>query len=326
MDIDAFGEVSAGLRVTVCQMPQWLQYLKYSQGTEPVLAEVLHDGVLVGIFSGALERKAGLRILGSPLRGWTAGYMGFALQEGIEGRSCRPALTRFAFDKLRSSHLEVLGRNLYSAGFDSGWQGTELHGFEIDFTQPEEAIFAAMTAACRRCIRKAEKSGLVVEEVQEISGYAHQYYCQLQQVFAKRGLAPSYAQRRVEQLIEALQPSGMLLLLRARDSRGRIVATSLFPGYGAGMYFWGGASAQDDSLLLRPNEAMMWHAMRWWKARGAERFDMGGGGSYKAKYGGAPISVPWMGRSSSPAVAALRVGAEKLLRLKQRITGRLGKP
>jgi len=180
---------------------------------------------------------------------------------------------------------------------------------------------AARSPACRRCIRKAEKSGLVIEEVTEPGGFALQYCAQLGEVFAKQSLVPPYSQQRVEQLIDALHPSGMLLLLRARDARGSVIATSIFPGYGDMMYFWGGASVR-GGLENRPNEAMMWHAMRWWKARGVARFDMGGGGAYKAKYGGTPIAVPWLRASRSGVVSLLRSGAETALRLKQRITPR----
>jgi len=195
-----------------------------------------------------------------------------------------------------------------------------LHGYEIDLTRSEAELLEAMTPACRRCVRKAEKSGLAVEVVREPVGFATQYYAQLCEVFARQRLVPPYPQRRVEQLIDALHPSGMLLLLRARDSRGEVVATSIFPGYGSMMYFWGGASTT-AGRGERPNEAMMWAAMRYWKALGAERFDMGGGGAYKAKYGGTPIAVPWLRASRSPAIAALRWSAEKLLRARQRLHG-----
>ena len=93
-----------------------------------------------------------------------------------------------------------------------------------------------------------------------------------------------------------------------------MIATSIFPGHGSLMYFWGGASTR-DGLLNRPNEAMLWQAMRKWKARGVTRFDMGGAGEYKEKYGGTAIEVPWLRSSRGGAVALLRTGAEKALRL-----------
>jgi hypothetical protein len=320
VDYDALPELGAGLELLVCQTPQWLLFLKGSQRAEPVLAQLLVNGEPSGVFTGAILRKAGLKILGSPLRGWTTSYMGFALRTEVESAGLLSALRSFAFDDLHCAHVELLDRALELRDYGAPWQTRALHGYEIDLSRSEEAVFSAMTSACRRCIRKAENCGVSVEVADDPAGFAAEYYAQLKEVFAKDGVRPTYSQARVEQLIEALRPAGMLLLLRARDVSGRCIGTSIFPGYGRQMYFWGGASRR-DALLSRPNEAMLWQAMRWWKARGAACFDMGGGGNYKAKYGGTPIAVPWGRVSRSPLVAALRSGAEQALRLRQRLIG-----
>lgn len=87
------------------------------------------------------------------------------------------------------------------------------------------------------------------------------------------------------------------------------------------MYFWGGASRR-DSLGFRPNEALQWYAMRYWKARGIRRYDMGGGGEYKRKFGGYDIAVPWIRRSKYPGLAALRATAKRMFGWRQRLRGR----
>jgi CelD/BcsL family acetyltransferase involved in cellulose biosynthesis len=323
-DLAAHAELVAGRELLVCQTLPWLEFLRESQSAEPVVAEVLRDGQRVGMFNGAIVRKAGLRILGSPLRGWTTGYMGFTVDRDVSVNDLLPSLRTFAFQQLGCLHVELLDRSLNAGDVPTAWQQRPLHGYEIDLSQSVETLFNAMNSACRRCIRKAEKSGLTVEEVTDPAGFAADYYAQLLEVFAKQSLMPSYSQQRVAQLIRHLHPAGMLLLLRARDADGRVIATSIFPGHGSLMYFWGGASTR-EGLLNRPNEAMLWHAMRCWRARGVTRFDMGGGGDYKEKYGGAAIEVPWLRSSRSGAVALLRSGAEQALRLKQRLRGSLRK-
>ena len=72
------------------------------------------------------------------------------------------------------------------------------HGFEIDLTKTENELFAKMTSACRRCIRKAEKEGIFVEVGHDVQ-FADEYYAQLQDVFAKQRLLPSYDLQRVRQ-------------------------------------------------------------------------------------------------------------------------------
>jgi CelD/BcsL family acetyltransferase involved in cellulose biosynthesis len=314
------GERSIGRGLQICQTSHWLEFLRESQQAEPVVLEILRRDEVVGLFVGAIVRKAGMRILGSPLRGWTTSYMGFACKEKIEIEELLQPLRSYAFTKLHWVHSEVLDRRISKP--PQGWQSRMLDGFQIDLSLSEPDLFQAMSPACRRCIRKAEKHGLRVEEVWQPEGFATEFYGQLQQVFARQGLTPSYGQRRVEQLISTLHPTGKLLLLRARNADGETVATSIFPGHGGTMYFWGGASLR-SGLHNRPNEAMMWYAMRYWKGRGATLFDMGGGGAYKAKYGGAPIAVPWLRCSLNPLIALLRERVESALRLKQHLARRI---
>jgi CelD/BcsL family acetyltransferase involved in cellulose biosynthesis len=240
----------------------------------------------------------------------------------VERRAAVQALVPFAFRSLRCMHLELRDRKLAvddvtGVGFDF----SPKTNFEIDLRASEDELFAHMTSACRRCIRKAEKVGVTVEEADDLE-FADEYFAQLREVFAKQSLVPSYDKQRVKELIRHVHPTGRLLLLRARDIEGRCIATGIFPAMNRWMYFWGGASWSRDQIL-RPNEALMWHAMRYWKSRGIERFDLGGGAEYKRKYGGAEIMVPFFRISRSRAVATARRLAKTGFRVRQATLGRL---
>ena len=102
------------------------------------------------------------------------------------------------------------------------------------------------------------------------------------------------------------------------------IATAVLPWYHRTMYFWGGASWREHQHL-RPNETLIWHAMRWGRARGVTEFDFVGGNSYKAKYGTVEVAVPWARRSRSPLVANLRDVAQQGFAFKQRAVARLGR-
>jgi CelD/BcsL family acetyltransferase involved in cellulose biosynthesis len=127
---------------------------------------------------------------------------------------------------------------------------------------------------------------------------------------------------RVRSLICNLEPAGNILLLRARDADGRCIATAVLPWYHHTMYFWGGASYRQYQSV-RPNEALIWHALRYAKQRGVTEFDFVGGNAYKAKYGAHNVPVPWARRSRSPLVAGLRDAAKEAFGLKQRMVARL---
>ena len=307
---------------TIFQSPAWLAFVTKTQRAEPIFA-CLRDGTrTLGYFSGLIVKRFGLKILGSPLPGWTTSYMGMNLLPGVSRRSALEALQRLAFERLGCVHIEMMDRNLRVQDADGlDFEYREFGGFEIDLTQTLEQLFSNMAPACRRCIRRAEKSGVTIEEAQD-AAFAGEYYAQLPEVFQKRSLVPTYGVERVRELITCLSDTGQLLLLRARDPQGRCIATGIFPAMNTTMYFWGGASWR-ESLGSRPNEAIQWYAMQYWKARGIRRYDMGGGGEYKRKFGGREIMVPWLRKSKYPGLASLRNLTKQVVGWRQRIAGRV---
>jgi CelD/BcsL family acetyltransferase involved in cellulose biosynthesis len=289
----------------VFQTREWLEFVASTQGAEPVVAAVLADGEIVGYFTGLIVRRFGVRILGSPFPGWTTLSMGFNLRAGVSRRAATEALVRFAFGPLRCLHVELKDRELSVedlAGLD--FEHKPMVTFEVDLTSSEDQIFGRMTSACRRAVRKAEKSGVTIEEASG-EDFADEYHAQLVEVFERQGLTPTYDAERVRTMIRTVHPTGNLLLLRAIGPDGERVATGIFPGLNRAGYFWGGASRKEGQIL-RPNEAIFWYAMRYWRERGAEVLDMGGGGDYKRKYGPAELSVPWFRRSRVAALGKAR--------------------
>jgi hypothetical protein len=305
----------------VFQGKPWIDFIVDSQGAQPVCA-VIKDGTrTVGRFSGAIVRKWGLPLLGSSFPGWTTPYIGFNLREGYDRADALPALSRFAFKELGVWHLEVSDRGFDAdsaarAGFIPDYYDT----YESDLTQSEADLFARMSSACRRCIRKAEKLGLRIVECDD-DRFAAEYYAQLQDVFAKQGKVPTYGQERVESLIRHLRPTGQLLMLRAVTPNGECVGTGLYPALNSLAEFWGNASWRQHQNL-RPNESLHWYAMRYWKSRGVRVFDWGGGGTYKEKYGVAPVRVPWLRKSRTSLLESARGWARSAFELKQRMRAR----
>jgi hypothetical protein len=308
--LDDWGEaISRFPDLELFQTPAWIRFLAESQRASPVLL-VLKDGAkTVGYFAGLIVRKAGLRILGSPFIGWTTERMGIRLLPGVSKRAAVEAVMRYAFKELKCVHFELFDLNISrddvaGLGFQHGIYRTSI----VDLTPDEDAIYSAMSSkSCRYCIRKAEKLGVVIEEAYD-EGFADDYYAQLCDVFAKQSLIPTYGKRRVQLLIRHLLPTGNLLLLRAREPQGRCIATGIFLGMNQYAYFWGNASWRQDQHLC-PNEAIHWHAMRYWKRKGVHFYDFCGGGLYKRKYGGRQIEsyhlwknkYPWIGWARSLA-------------------------
>lgn len=304
---------------THCQTRGWLDFLAETQGAEPVVARVLDGSRPIGWFTGAIVRRAGLKILGSPMRGWTTSAMGFNLAPGADRSAALAGLPRFAFKTLGCIHLEVSDRNLASdRDVPDGFRSTRIDGYELELATDDE-LLANMTKSGRRNIRTGRRNGIVVEAIDPLQpgDFAEVFYDQVSEAFAKRGLAPTYPVDRVHALIRHLGPTGTMLLMRALTPDGTPAATRIsfgLPGRAAESFL--GASYR-SSQSLYPNEILMWATMQEWRERGAVQFGFGGGGAYKAKYGGVPHALPWLRMSRFETLEVVRTAALRLHRRRQ---------
>jgi GNAT acetyltransferase-like protein len=306
----------------VFQTRGWLEFIAESHRATPVVAEIRDGNTVVGYFSGLIVRKLGARILGSSFPGWTTPYIGFNMQPGYARSGLLAPLAEWAFRELRCIHLEVSDLRFSSHdGGAAGLTATAYESYKSDLTKSENDLFTAMDSACRRCIRKAEKSGVTIEEAHD-EAFADEYYAQLKDVFAKQGKVPTYDVERVRILLKHLRPTGRILAVRARNAEGRCIATSIYAGMNEIAFFWGNASWRSEQQW-RPNECLHWYALRYWKARGVRIFDWGGGGTYKEKYGVTPHVVPWFYKSKYPLLTTIRNEARALFYKSQRLVGRL---
>jgi hypothetical protein len=305
---------------TVFQTSEWVRFVGETQSGTPVLMELREGRELAGFFTGVSFSRFGVKVLGSSFPGWTTPYMGFNLLPGASRSAALAAVEDLAWGALKCLHLEVSDPHFtVEDGQSLGFHCDFYSSYRTDLTKSEEELFSTMDSACRRCVRKAEKMGVTVASAQD-TAFADDYYEQLKDVFAKQGLVPTYSVDRVRSLIRHMLPTGKVLLLRARDPDGRCIATGIFPGFNKIAEFWGNASFR-SSQALRPNEAIHWYAMRYWKKRGIEVYDWGGEGEYKEKYGCTPHRVPWFTKSRYQVVSRLRDEARKMFDRKQRFLG-----
>ena len=304
---------------TVFQTREWVQFIRESQNATPVIAELREGRELAGYFTGLTFTRFGIKILGSSFPGWTTPYIGFNLRPGASRAAALAAVEEMAWSDLKCLHMEVSDPYFVIEDGPPGFACEFYISYRTDLTKSEVELYNGMDSACRRCIRKAEKNGVTIEEAHDLA-FADEYYQQLIDVFAKQKLVPTYTVDRVRTLIKHLEPAGRILLLRARDSDGNCIAGGIFPGFNKIAEFWGNASFR-SSQNLRPNELMHWYAMRYWKRRGIEIYDWGGEGKYKEKYGCVPHRVPWFTKSRFELISKLRDEAKKMFNRKQKFRG-----
>jgi hypothetical protein len=315
-----FRQIDSFADRTVFQTREWVHFVAETQGAAPVLVRFTDSGKTVGYFTGLTFTRLGVKVLGSSFPGWATPYMGFNLVPGASRAEALAAVEQMAWNELKCLHIEVSDPHFDPKDGEAlGFKTSYYISYRTDLTKTEGELFQSMDSACRRCVRKAEKSGVIIEEAHDLA-FADEYYEQLKDVFAKQGLVPTYDVERVRSLVRNLEPSGNVLLLRARDPEGKCIASGIFPGFNQIVEFWGNASFRTYQGF-RPNEFIQWYVMRYWKNRGATIYDWGGEGTYKEKYGCIPYRVPWFIKSRYEFVSKLRDGAKKMYRGKQRLMG-----
>ncbi len=299
----------------------WLQYLRATQSVEPVTAQVSRDGQPIGYLVGAITRKYGVRIFGSPFVGWGTPRMGFVGVPHEELPATASALLRYSFGPLRCQQIELAGSGIIPETVTGlGFAVEKGRSFAVDLSGSESDVFGRMSSTTRNLARRAAKDGLIVEHVTDDS-IAVDYHQQMTDVFASQGLAPPYPIARVRALVEHLAPSGQLMCIRVRAPDGMSVATLVTVGRNQTAVLWGAAVLREHATL-HPNEVMHWEAIRYWHQRGARWYDMGGGGDYKRKYGAA--EEPWyhFRRSRFPGLDLGRSVARSVVAWQQRVHGR----
>lgn len=264
--------------------------------------------------TGVIVTRYRIRILGSSFRGWTTGYLGFNLREGVSRRSAVEALLPFVFRNLRCMHLELRDRQLTLEDVGGpGFAFSPKTSFVVDLRPPENEIFARMKSNLRRAIRKAEKVGVAIEEADDLACGQHRTRerataSQTRPAVEREGAHPTRAPKRESPAPTCQRRPGKMH--RDRDLSRRAA------------YFRGGASWREHNFL-RPSEAVIWYAMRYWKARGIEWLDLGGGADYKRKYGTVEVPVPFFRISRFRAISAARHLAKRVFRLRQAALGRV---
>lgn len=292
----------------------WLEFVSDISGGKIVIAALQDGGEIVGYFLGILFHRLGVPILGSPFQGWTTTFMGFNPQPDVSRVDALLALKRFAFKQLGCLHLEILDRHftmddVADLDVDIAMERTYISPLHLD----EEQIFASMSSACRRRIRKAEKNGVIVEEAAP-EGFAEEHYEQLIEVFAKQNLKPPYSRQYVQTLIDKIHPTGDALLLRARTRDGEKIASAIYFGNKDHSLFWDNGSLRRHQIL-RPNEALHGYALKYWKRRGVKYHDWCGSNDYKRKYGPELHRVPRIRIARVRALGWSRVAAFQLYTL-----------
>jgi lipid II:glycine glycyltransferase (peptidoglycan interpeptide bridge formation enzyme) len=145
------------------------------------------------------------------------------------------------------------------------------YGHELALVDDDKRLFATLTPAVRRAVRKAEKQGVTVEVLKDAQGIK-QFYSLQCKTRRKHGLPPQPFRffQNVQKYILA-EGSGVIILARLGT---RTVAGSIFFHLGQQAIYKFGAS--DETMLeLRGNDLVMWEGIKYYASRGFRKLHLG---------------------------------------------------
>lgn len=310
------GFLSKNLFTTI----EWINFIKETQNGEPIVIRITDEQKLIGYFSGLIVKKFGVKILGSPFNGWTTGYMGFDVIEGYEKINLIEPIAKFLYKTTKCMFIQISDLYIKETQLkNTKYKYVMNKSIELNIDRTDEELFKNFKAACRNFIRQFERRGASIEIAEPDEQFAAEYYEQLQEVFAKQKLVPTYNSTRVLGLIKNLN-SDQLLCLRVRNPEGKCIATSIFVGFKKRFYFWGAASFRAFQAY-RPNEYMIWYAIKYFREKGYRYFDMYGERDYKNKFRPSKITYPCIMIARFKILLTLRDFAKRLFWVLLRIRG-----
>jgi hypothetical protein len=280
--------------------PEIFQVFSRAHKNKPTLWAV----VTPGGDALALMTPVEVTVLNGVFRSYTTRavvYGSVLCDESQEGREALALLLRtyaqenkgrLLFTELRNlSDLTGLIPTLNAYGF-----AYEEHlNFLIDLNRPTQEIWQSIRSNARRNIQKAQKSGVTIEEVEDLEGISRAYPV-IKDVY-KRVQVPLADVSLFQAAFETLTPKGMLRTFIARVEGNDIGALMLLLYKGLVYYWYTGTLREFASY--RPGDLLVWHSLEFGSQNGYRLYDFGGGGKpeeeygvrdFKAKFGGTLVN------------------------------------
>ena len=190
------------------------------------------------------------------------------------------------YDLLASrSSLYTEIRNLYDVhdtlNHLDNYSFVEHLNFIINLNQTEENLWGQIHKSRRKNINRAEKAGVVVEEI--VSPDKIPAFYKLLSETYNNVKVPLADISLFESAFQQLVPKGMAKFYLAHHENDCIGARAVLL-YKDQIYDWY-AGAAIDALPLYPNECLVWHILKWGRENNYSRFDFGGAGEPNKPYG-----------------------------------------
>ena len=279
----------------IYQTKEWLSFIMNTQRVRPIILRIYDGETFVGFFTGFAFKKFGLKMIGSPFKGWTTSYMGFNIKDGceLERASLIAPLWKYLKKTYHCVYCEIVDRHITEEEAKKYGLHYELQGsLMLPLGKTEEELLQGYTKHCRKHIRQFQNNPVTIESVAPTDEYAEEFYRQLTEVFSYQGLLPSYDLHRVKQLLCALKGKRDLLCTRVIENEtGKWISSGISFGFNKHCYTWASTSLREQRDYNQ-SAGQRWFAIRHWNSLGYRDMDMEGIRGYKWRFNPEEIQIP----------------------------------
>jgi len=270
----------------IYQTPEMAEVYKRTKNYEPISLAVIdeNDNIIALLLAVVIKEMGGILgtfsarsiIQGGPL--FVENEMGFKAV----------SLLMEEYDKIAKKYaLYTEIRNVYDVSrfkplFEKlGYKFEDHLNFLIDLNKPKEEIWRQIHRSMRKNIKKAQRNGVIIEEMGDKS-HMRTFYDFLKDVYhhAKIPLADISL---FEAIYDILVPKGLAKFHLAKYNEEYIGGRLSF--IYKKMIYADSVGVPRRYKDLNANPLLNWHVMEWGSANGYHIFDFGGAGKPNEKYG-----------------------------------------
>lgn len=265
---------------------EWINFLTLDKKGAPLVLEINIDNKKI-YFVSLLFKKI-IKMCGSPFEGWSTPYMGFINIKQLKDEDKYLVIketVKYLKHKKYCWYIQICDWNIDFDFVRKYKLRSEVdRTYFNDISKDEESLFMSFKNDVRTNHRAFERNGLRLILEKPSRSFMDEYYKQLIEVFDKRNLKPHYDLERMYHLSDSFEKSeGVFVEKVFLPEEDKCIATGIFLIDNKRLYFFGAASYREYHIL-RPNEEVIWNAIRYAKQHGCTEFDMMGLGKYKEKF------------------------------------------
>lgn len=295
----------------------WFNHLGESCNVKPFVVTILNNNQVIGWLVAGKIKRFGLNVIASPFEGWATSYQGLSLINKITKEERINIIIQIKLFLFKKCNIHFFQLSDWEIDYDD-ISGLNIHtepinSYLLDISTSIEELFKSFKQkSCQYCIHKAQKQGVIIKEPDDLSIFGHEYYKQLEDVFIKQNLKPTYGENRVQSLLHSMNKNKELIVLEAlHPETKKCMACIIFLLHNGIGFYWGASSWREYQKYC-PNELLMFEGIKVLKNRGCVELEMEGIRAYKEKYNPIKYSKPKIVFAKYKIIIILKNYAKKM--------------